>query len=90
MSPPLISEPVPIAAQLAAVFVHARDKEGEGTRKQRLDKGEFAVELQVPLLELETRLGAFKEQEVIIGPRVWMFAMGIRYTLGLGLNMSAT
>lgn len=30
VSPPLTSEPVPIAAQLTAIFVHAQDKEGEG------------------------------------------------------------
>ncbi|KAK3297796.1 uncharacterized protein B0H64DRAFT_393066 [Chaetomium fimeti] len=85
-SPPLTSGPVPIAARLAAVFVHARDKEGAEAGKQRLDKGEFAVELQVPLLELESRLQELQKQDVVIDPRVWMFAMGIRFTLELGLE----
>jgi 8-oxo-dGTP pyrophosphatase MutT (NUDIX family) len=87
-SPPLTSDPLPIAARLAAVFVCARDKEGVEAGKQRLDKGEFAVELQVPLLELETRLRGFEGEGVVIDPRVWMFAMGIRFALELGLEKS--
>ncbi|KAH6851068.1 hypothetical protein B0I37DRAFT_373112 [Chaetomium sp. MPI-CAGE-AT-0009] len=88
-SPPLTSAPLPIAARLAAVFVRARDKEGSEAGQQRLDKGEFAVELQVPLLELETRLRELQKQDAVIDPRVWMFAMGIRFTLDLGLEKSA-
>ncbi|KAB5511369.1 hypothetical protein GE09DRAFT_1067847 [Coniochaeta sp. 2T2.1] len=84
-SPPLTSAPVLIAAQLTAVFVRARDKEGGEAGQQRLDKGEFAVELQVPLLELETRLRGFQEEEIVVDARVWMFAMGIRYTLELNI-----
>lgn len=87
-SPPLTSDPVPIAARVAAVFVRARDKEGVEAGKQRLDKGEFAVELQVPLLELEARLRGFEGEGVVIDPRVWMFAMGIRFALELGLEES--
>jgi len=84
-SPALTSEPIPIAAQLNAVFVHARDKQGEEAGMQRLDKGEFSVELQIPLLELENRLSSLRDQGVLVDPRVWMFAMGIRFTLQLNL-----
>lgn len=84
-SPPLTSEPVPIAAQIKGVFVRARDKEGEDAGKQRLDKGEFAVELQVPLRQLEERLKEFGDQGVVVDPRVWMFAMGIRFASALDL-----
>ncbi|KAK4199787.1 putative ADP-sugar pyrophosphatase [Triangularia verruculosa] len=83
-SPPLTSEPVPIAAKLNAVFVRAKDKGGDEEGKQRLDKGEFTVELEVPLQELERKLNELADlHNVVVDPRVWMFAMGIRYALEL-------
>lgn len=85
-SPPLTSGPVPIAAKLSAVFVCARDKDGEEEGQQRLDKGEFTVEWEVPLRELETKLNELRDQhDVVVDPRVWMFAMGIRYAQELEL-----
>ncbi|KAH6613520.1 hypothetical protein F5144DRAFT_661775 [Chaetomium tenue] len=85
-SPPLTSGPVPVAARLAAVLVHARDKEGAEAGRQRLDKGEFAVEVQVPLLELEERLRGLEGEGVVVDPRVWMFTMGMRVAGELGLE----
>ena len=85
-SPLLTSEPVPIAALLTGIFLHAEDKKGDDTGKQRLDKGEFAVEWKVPLVELEEKLGEFEKAGVIIDPRVWTFAIGIRCGLTLGLR----
>jgi len=86
-SPPLTSEPVPIAAQLGGVLVHARDKEGKEKGKQRLDKGEFVEEIVVPLLELEGRLNELgKHGVVMIDPRVWTFAMGMKAAMELGLG----
>ncbi|KAI4860700.1 hypothetical protein F4820DRAFT_436027 [Hypoxylon rubiginosum] len=77
-SPDLTSEPVPIAARLTGVLLHAVDKEGAEAGKQRLDKGEFAVEWKVPLLELEGRLREFEAEGIVVDPRVWTFAMGIK------------
>ncbi|KAK4451193.1 hypothetical protein QBC34DRAFT_401504 [Podospora aff. communis PSN243] len=84
-SPPLTSEPVPIAARISAVFVHARDKQGEEAGTQRLDKGEFTTEMQVPLADLDRELLALQDEDVLIDPRVWMFAVGIRCATDLNL-----
>jgi len=86
VSPPLTSEPVRIAARLTGVLLDAADKAGGEAGKQRLDKGEFAEEQVVPLLELEDRLQRFADDGVIVDPRVWTFAMGIRCALQLGLG----
>ncbi|KAK3364683.1 hypothetical protein B0T25DRAFT_71038 [Lasiosphaeria hispida] len=85
-SPPLTSEPVPIAARLSAVFVCARDKAGAEAGRQRLDGGEFVDEVRVPLVELEGVLEELGGQGVVVDPRVWMFAMGLRYALELDLR----
>lgn len=85
-SPLLTSEPVAITARLTGVLLKAEDKLGVEAGKQRLDKGEFADEWLVPLLELEVRLQAFEKQGVIVDPRVWTFAMGIRCALQLDLG----
>ncbi|KAI1381552.1 hypothetical protein F4677DRAFT_403401 [Hypoxylon crocopeplum] len=85
-SPLLTSEPVPIAALLTGALLHARDKTGDEAGKQRLDKGEFTVEWQIPLLELEDRLLEFEKENVLVDPRVWAFAMGIRCALSLDLG----
>jgi 8-oxo-dGTP pyrophosphatase MutT (NUDIX family) len=84
-SPPLTSEPVPIAARISAVFVHARDKQGNEAGTQRLDKGEFTTEMQVPLADLDRELRALQAEDVLIDPRVWMFAVGIRCATDLSL-----
>ncbi|KAI0179496.1 hypothetical protein GGR52DRAFT_309386 [Hypoxylon sp. FL1284] len=90
MSPDLTSEPVPIAARLTGVLLDAADKQGAEAGLQRLDKGEFAVEWQVPLLELEARLRQFSKDNVVVDPRVWTFAMGIKCSLDLGLHSAAS
>ncbi|KAK0719171.1 hypothetical protein B0H67DRAFT_486868, partial [Lasiosphaeris hirsuta] len=85
-SPLLTSDPVPIAARLSAVFVKAREKVGDEAGRQRLDKGEFTEEVRVPLVELEATLNQLGEAGVVVDPRVWMFAMGIRFALELELQ----
>ncbi|KAL6412553.1 putative ADP-sugar pyrophosphatase [Ilyonectria robusta] len=84
-SPRLTSEPVPIAALLTGVFLQAEDKKGEEAGKQRLDKGEFTVEWKIPLIELEDRLQEFEKDGIVVDPRIWTFAMGIRCALTLSL-----
>ncbi|KAI1763844.1 hypothetical protein GGR53DRAFT_520736 [Hypoxylon sp. FL1150] len=89
-SPDLTSEPVPIAARLVGVLLRAADKTGAEAGRQRLDGGEFAVECKVPLLGLEERLKQFQEEEgVVVDPRVWTFAMGIKCALMLELHKAA-
>ena len=67
--------------------MHARDKEGKEKGKQRLDKGEFAEEIGVPLLELEGRLNELgKNGVVMIDPRVWTFAMGMKVAMEVRLG----
>jgi len=84
-SPLLTSEPVPITALLNAVVVEGHDKKGSEAGKQRLDKGEFAVELEVPLLELESALRKAEREGVLVDPRVWMFVEGINCARKFGL-----
>jgi hypothetical protein len=47
---PLTSGPVPIVAQLTAIFVHAQDKEGSEAGTRRLDKGEHSPRRGVRLV----------------------------------------
>lgn len=77
-SPVLTAEPVPLAATIVGVFLQAEDKTGSEVGKQRLDKGEFVVERAMPLPELDHRLYEFEQEGVLIDPRVWTFALGIR------------
>ncbi|XXH04172.1 hypothetical protein Hte_010585 [Hypoxylon texense] len=85
-SPSLTSEPVRIAARLTGVLLRAADKQGAEAGQQRLDKGEFAVEWKVPLLELEDRLWAFEREGIVVDPRVWTFAMGIKCAAMLDMH----
>ncbi|KAI1778571.1 hypothetical protein F4818DRAFT_304635 [Hypoxylon cercidicola] len=89
-SPKLTSEPVPIAARLTGVYLHVVDKQGLEAGKQRLDKGEFAVEWKIPLLELEAKLLEFERESIVIDPRIWTFAMGIQCAISLDLHKAAS
>ncbi|KAM0815835.1 putative Nudix hydrolase domain-containing protein [Seiridium cardinale] len=85
-SPRLTSEPVPLAATIIGVVLQAKDKTGPDGGRQRLDKGEYVMERVIPLLDLDARLSKYEDEGVLIDPRVWTFALGIRYGLGLTLT----